>query len=95
MLWAISRAPLAKLQAFRQRMGWTFPWGSSFDSDFAFDYDAEAGRDGQVSFTPAISVFYKDEKGEVFHTYSCHSKRGIEMVNGADPFPRPCAERSR
>jgi len=34
MLWAISRAPLAKLQAFRQRMGWTFPWASSFDSDF-------------------------------------------------------------
>jgi predicted dithiol-disulfide oxidoreductase (DUF899 family) len=34
MLWAISRARLARLQAFRQRMGWTFPWASSFDSDF-------------------------------------------------------------
>ena len=38
MLWAASRAPLAKLQAFKQRMGWTFPWASSRDSDFNFDY---------------------------------------------------------
>ena len=38
MLWAISRAPLAKLQAYQRRMGWTFPWASSFRSDFNFDY---------------------------------------------------------
>jgi predicted dithiol-disulfide oxidoreductase (DUF899 family) len=38
MLWAISRAPLAKLQAFRQRMGWTFPWASSFNGDFNWDF---------------------------------------------------------
>ena len=38
MLWAVSRAPLAKLHAYKQRMGWTFPWASSFDSDFNFDY---------------------------------------------------------
>jgi predicted dithiol-disulfide oxidoreductase (DUF899 family) len=38
MLWAISRAPLAKLHAYRRRMGWTFPWASSFDSDFNFDF---------------------------------------------------------
>ena len=38
MLWAISRAPLAKLQAYRKRMGWTFPWASSFGSDFNADY---------------------------------------------------------
>jgi len=38
MFWAISRAPLAKLQAYEQRMGWTFPWASSFESDFNFDY---------------------------------------------------------
>jgi predicted dithiol-disulfide oxidoreductase (DUF899 family) len=43
--WATSRAPLAKLQAYRQRMGWTFPWASTTDSDFNFDF--------QVSFTPA------------------------------------------
>jgi len=38
MLWAVSRAPLPKLQAYRQRMGWTFPWASSFGSDFNFDF---------------------------------------------------------
>src|SRR5688572_26279934 len=43
MLWAVSRAPLAKLQAYKQRMGWTFPWASSFGGDFNFDF--------HVSFT--------------------------------------------
>src|SRR4051794_26672692 len=38
MLWAISRAPLEKLQAYKRRMGWGFPWASSFASDFNFDY---------------------------------------------------------
>jgi predicted dithiol-disulfide oxidoreductase (DUF899 family) len=82
---AVSRTPLAKINAYKKRMGWSFPWVSSYGSDFTFDYDAEACRDDQVSFTPAISVFYKDENGEVFHTYSCH-KRGIEMVNGTYHF---------
>jgi predicted dithiol-disulfide oxidoreductase (DUF899 family) len=44
MLWAISRAPLAQLQEYKRRMGWTFPWASSFGSEFNFDFD--------VSFTP-------------------------------------------
>ena len=39
MLWAVSRAPLAKLNAFKQRMGWTFPWASSHDGDFNFDFN--------------------------------------------------------
>ncbi len=38
MLWAVSRAPLAKLQAYKRRMGWTFPWASSFGGDFNFDF---------------------------------------------------------
>ena len=38
MLWAVSRAPLAKLEAYKQRMGWTFPWASSFGSDFNADF---------------------------------------------------------
>ena len=38
MLWAVSRAPLPKLQAYKRRMGWTFPWASSFEDDFNFDY---------------------------------------------------------
>ena len=43
MLWAVSRAPLAKLSAYKQRMGWTFPWASSHGGDFNFDFN--------VSFT--------------------------------------------
>lgn len=39
MLWAVSRAPLAKLKAYRARMGWSFPWASSASSDFNFDYE--------------------------------------------------------
>src|ERR1051325_4007866 len=50
MLWAVSRAPLAKLRAYKQRMGWTFPWASSYESDFIFDYSVgiteEQQRDG-------------------------------------------------
>ncbi len=38
MLWAVSRAPLIKLQGYKRRMGWTFPWASSFGGDFNFDY---------------------------------------------------------
>ena len=38
MLWAVSRAPLAKLQGYKQRMGWTFPWASSLSSDFNYDF---------------------------------------------------------
>src|SRR5579884_3851433 len=45
MLWAVSRAPLAKLQAYKRRMGWSFPWASSAGSDFNFDFD--------VAFTEA------------------------------------------
>ena len=39
MLWAVSRAPLEKLQRYKQRMGWSFPWASSFGSDFNYDFD--------------------------------------------------------
>src|SRR6266498_899705 len=39
MLWAVSRAPLAKLQAYKRRMGWTFPWASSFGGDFNLDFN--------------------------------------------------------
>ena len=40
MLWAVSRAPLPKLQAYRQRLGWTFPWASAQEGDFNFDFNA-------------------------------------------------------
>ena len=47
MLWAVSRAPLAKLQGYKRRMGWTFPWASSFGSDFNFDFDVSITEDQQ------------------------------------------------
>src|SRR5687768_5298710 len=54
MLWAVSRAPLEKLQAFKRRMGWTFPWASSLGSDFNFDFNVsvteEQQRDGAVEY---------------------------------------------
>ncbi len=54
MLWAVSRAPLAKLQAYKQRMGWTFPWASSFGNDFNFDFNVsfteEQQREGGIDY---------------------------------------------
>jgi predicted dithiol-disulfide oxidoreductase (DUF899 family) len=97
---AVSRAPLSKLQAFERRMGWTFPWVSSLASDFNFDYQASftpASRErGEAYYNytlgdpgmpnrEGISVFYRDEQGAIFHTYSTHA-RGIDMVNGAYHF---------
>jgi predicted dithiol-disulfide oxidoreductase (DUF899 family) len=92
---AVSRAPFAKLDAYRKRMGWTFKWVSSLESDFNFDFN--------VSFTPAevtaknalynftrqnpevseregVSVFFKDERGDIFRTYSTYA-RGIDMLS--------------
>jgi predicted dithiol-disulfide oxidoreductase (DUF899 family) len=54
MLWAVSRAPLAKLQAFKRRMGWTFPWASSFGGDFNSDFNVwfteEKQHDGNIEY---------------------------------------------
>ena len=54
MLWAVSRAPLAKLQAYKRRMGWSFPWASSFGSDFNLDFYAQVTekqeREGTVEY---------------------------------------------
>ena len=54
MLWAVSRAPLPKLQAYKRRMGWTFPWASSFGSDFNHDFcvgiTEEEQREGAVEY---------------------------------------------
>ena len=47
MLWAVSRAPLAKLQAYKRRMGWTFPWASSFGGDFNFDFNVSVSEEQQ------------------------------------------------
>src|SRR5262245_21044981 len=54
MLWAVSRAPLAKLQAYKRRMGWTFPWASSLGSDFNVDFNVwfteEQQREGRIEY---------------------------------------------
>jgi predicted dithiol-disulfide oxidoreductase (DUF899 family) len=93
----ISRAPLEVLQAFRKRMGWRFAWASSEGSDFNFDYHVSfrpeelASGEVEYNFTKTkasieelsgISVFYKNEAGEIFHTYSSYG-RGNEEVLGA------------
>jgi predicted dithiol-disulfide oxidoreductase (DUF899 family) len=94
---AISRAPLAQLEAFKKRMGWTFKWVSSFGNDFNRDYQVSftpeemaqderyynytMGKFGQEE-APGLSVFYKDDQGNIFHTYSCYA-RGLDMLNGA------------
>jgi predicted dithiol-disulfide oxidoreductase (DUF899 family) len=93
---AVSRAPLVKIDAYKKRMGWSFPWVSSYGSDFNYDFDVSFTKEqlaaGKVDYNyglvegyeelPGLSVFYKNERGEVFHTYSCYA-RGIDMINGA------------
>ena len=94
---AISRAPWPKIQAFKKRMGWTFKWVSSFNSDFNYDYhvsfrlEQSASREVEYNYAPSqttmeelpgISVFYKDDDAKIFHTYSCYA-RGLDILNGA------------
>ena len=94
---AIARAPLETLEAYRKRMGWQFRWVSSYDNDFNRDYhvsftpeEMERGEVfynfGATSFPseegPGISVFYRDDDGGVYHSYSCYA-RGLDMLNGA------------
>jgi predicted dithiol-disulfide oxidoreductase (DUF899 family) len=94
----VSRAPLDKLLAYKKRMGWTAEWVSSWGSDFNYDYhvsfskDALKGKvcynyamiDGSEAFDelPGLSVFARDERGGVFHTYSSYA-RGNEEAIGA------------
>jgi predicted dithiol-disulfide oxidoreductase (DUF899 family) len=70
----ISRAPLAKIEPFKQRMGWNIPWYSSFGSDFNYDFGATT-KDGEVS---ALSVFLHDGDS-IYHTYSTYG-RGVDIV---------------
>jgi predicted dithiol-disulfide oxidoreductase (DUF899 family) len=96
-LLAVSRAPLAEIERFRSRMGWQFKWVSSFANDFNHDFGVtftpEEKARGEVYYNyvmqpfpqeeaPGISVFYKDDAGDVFHTYSTFG-RGVEVMMGA------------
>ncbi len=91
---AVSRAPLPMIAAFRRRMGWSFPWVSSFGSDFNYDfgvsftpeqqaagadYNYRAGTPGSDEMT-GMSVFARDAAGAVFHTYSCYARAGEAVL---------------
>jgi predicted dithiol-disulfide oxidoreductase (DUF899 family) len=87
----VSRAPIEKLESFRKRMGWTFPWVSSddFGRDFGVTFTDQELTDGGAVYNynqkpspvrehPGVSVFYKDADGSVFHTYSTYA-RGLDI----------------
>src|SRR5471032_2456837 len=100
MFAAVSRAPYPEIAAYHKRMGWKFKWVSSNGSDFNFDYnvsfsEADKAR-GKVVYNfettdymgeemPGYSVFYKDEAGDIFHTYSTFA-RGTELMGGVYGF---------
>ena len=92
----VSKAPLEKLSAFQKRMGWTFKWVSSFGNDFGRDFhvsfteqELKSGlsvynydrKPYPITELPGISVFAKDEAGDVFHTYSTYA-RGLDTFLG-------------
>jgi predicted dithiol-disulfide oxidoreductase (DUF899 family) len=96
---AVSRAPLPEIDKYKKRMGWKFPWASSFGSDFNYDYHVSFAKEemakGQVIYNfsempvpegwtetelPGLSAFYKDEAGNVYHTYSSYARGGEELL---------------
>jgi predicted dithiol-disulfide oxidoreductase (DUF899 family) len=98
-LTAISRAPLNEIEAYKTRMGWRFPWASSFNNTFNFDYHVSFTpadlASGKVTYNftelpvppgssttdlPGLSSFYKDDDGNIFHTYSGYARGGEEMI---------------
>jgi predicted dithiol-disulfide oxidoreductase (DUF899 family) len=96
----VSRAPLAQIEAFKERMGWRFKWVSSFGSDFNYDYHVsftpEERASGKVDYNytqmefpseegPGMSVFAKDASGDIFHTYSSYA-RGLDILVGTYNF---------
>ncbi|CDZ53594.1 DUF899 domain-containing protein [Neorhizobium galegae] len=94
---AVARAPLDKIEAYKKRMGWKFPWVSSFGSDFNFDYHVSFSKEDlareKVYYNfrevppseahdelPGLSAFYRNEAGEIFHTYSSYARGGEELI---------------
>jgi predicted dithiol-disulfide oxidoreductase (DUF899 family) len=97
---AVSRAPLEEIQAYKKRMGWRFNWVSSNRSDFNYDFnvsfrpeDIATGKvyynyemtDARMEDLHGTSVFFKDENGAIFHTYSTYA-RGDERVMSTYAF---------
>ncbi|MGV3661034.1 MAG: DUF899 domain-containing protein [Prosthecobacter sp.] len=107
---AVSRGPVEKLEAYRQRMGWKFRWVSSGHTDFNYDFNVsfppERVKDGKIEANyaerdytpdeeeqPGFSVFFKDDDGKIYHTYSSYSRGGEVLLTtynfiDATPFGR-------
>jgi predicted dithiol-disulfide oxidoreductase (DUF899 family) len=99
-LMAITRAPADKFAPYVKRLGWQFPWASSFRNGFNFDFGVSFTKDelatGRIDYNytsigdpkyqwdelPGVSVFVKDETGQIFHTYSAYA-RGLDILVGA------------
>lgn len=96
----VSRAPLAEIEPYQKRMDWRFKWVSSHGSDFNFDYHVSFTKEDEeknqayynyemgefiADELPGLSVFYKDENGDVFHTYSAYA-RGLDLLVGTYNF---------
>jgi predicted dithiol-disulfide oxidoreductase (DUF899 family) len=96
----ISRAPFAEIKPYQKRMGWRFKWLSSHGNDFNFDYHVSATEEEKAKDEmfynyetgelmsdemPGLSVFYKDDDGQIFHTYSTYA-RGLDILVGTYNF---------
>lgn len=91
----ISRAPWREIAPFKKRMGWKFPWVSSFKTDFNFDFNVSFTReqlknrtaiynfeplDMDIDEREGVSAFYRDKNGDIYRTYSSYA-RGIDLMN--------------
>jgi predicted dithiol-disulfide oxidoreductase (DUF899 family) len=96
----ISRAPLSEFEPYQKRMGWRFKWLSSYGNDFNFDYHVSFTKEDEAKNKvyynyeigefmsdelPGLSVFFKDDNGDIFHTYSTYA-RGLDMLVGTYNF---------
>lgn len=95
---AVARAPIEEIEAVRKRMGWRFPWVSSYHSDFNYDFNVsfkpEEVASGHALYNFQLapqwaagvqdlsgdSIFFKDDSGQVFHTYSTYSRGGEQFL---------------
>eukprot|EP01130_Rhizamoeba_saxonica_P001395 TRINITY_DN11256_c0_g1_i1.p1 TRINITY_DN11256_c0_g1~~TRINITY_DN11256_c0_g1_i1.p1 ORF type:complete len:155 (-),score=29.90 TRINITY_DN11256_c0_g1_i1:46-510(-) len=89
----VSAADSEKLSSYKQRMGWDFPWVSCGGNEFGKDFGVSFDQSGEVLYNykmqhypckeaPGFSVFYQDDEGTIFHTYSCYA-RGLDAMNTA------------
>jgi predicted dithiol-disulfide oxidoreductase (DUF899 family) len=94
---AVSRAPVTKIEAYKARMGWRFPWVSSQHSTFSYDFGVsfqpEEVASGQITYNygpadasegedlPGLSVFHRDPDGQVFHTYSAYGQTLEDLIS--------------